>query len=60
MCISSIYLKYVALIGYLYLKGLDSKNSKNRQVKTSLSGFPIGKPGLFIKFIIKFEISHVS
>ena len=32
-----MYQKYVVLMGNLYLKGLDSKNSKNRQTKTSLS-----------------------
>ena len=42
--ISSIYLKYVVLLCSLYLKGPDSKNSRNRQANTLLSGFPMGKP----------------
>ena len=43
MIILSIYLKYVVLIGGLYLKGLDSKNVKNRQARTPVSVFPIGR-----------------
>ena len=38
--ISSIYLKCVVLLGSLYLKGPDSKNSRNTQASTPLSGFP--------------------
>ena len=48
MNISSIYLHYVVLMGNLYLKGLDSKNSKNRQARTPLSGFPIEKPAFYL------------
>ena len=44
MSISSIYLKYVVLLGSLYLKEPDSKNSKNTQTNTQLSGFCIGRP----------------
>ena len=40
----NIYLKYVQLLGILYLKGPDSKNSMNRQARTPLSGLPIGSP----------------
>ena len=40
--ISSIYLKYVVLLGSLYLKGPDSKNSRNRKANTPLGGFPWG------------------
>ena len=29
-------------MGNLYLKDPDSKNSKNKQAKTPLTGFPIG------------------
>ena len=48
-------------MGRLYSKGLGSKNCKNRQARAPLSGFPIGRPNyLFVKFIIKFGISHVS
>ena len=35
--ISLIYLKYVVLLGSLYSKGLDSKNSRNRQANNPLS-----------------------
>ena len=44
MSISSMYLKYEVLMRNLYLKGLDSKNSKNKQAKIPLSRFPIGRP----------------
>ena len=55
--ISSIYLKYVELLGSLYLKGPDSKNSRNRQANTLLSrGEGIF---LFVEFVVKFEVGHV-
>ena len=34
--ISSIYLKYVVLLGSWYLKGPDSKNSRNRLIPCSV------------------------
>ena len=51
--VSSIYLKYMKLIGSLYLKGLDSKNSRNKQPNTPLSGFPMGRPYfLFLEYVV--------
>ena len=39
-----MYVKLVALMGNLYLKGLNSKKSKNNQAKTTASGFPTERP----------------
>ena len=47
--ISSIYLKYVVLMGSLYLQVPDSKNSKYRHARTPLNGFSIGRPDFFLK-----------
>ena len=44
MSISSIYLEYVVLMSSLYLKEPDSKEFKNRQASTPLSGFPMWRP----------------
>lgn len=41
---SSMYLKYVQLLGSLYLKGPDSRNSRKRHARTPLSGLPMGNP----------------
>ena len=48
-------------MGNLYLKGPDSKNSKNRLARTLPSRFPEGRPDFFFwKFIIEFKISYDS
>ena len=56
--ISSIYLKYVVLLGSLYLKGPDSKSSRNRQTNTPLSGFPMVEAVFLFVKLIKIEVGH--
>ena len=46
--ISSIYLKYVVLLDSQYLKGLDSKNSRNYQTNSPLGGFTTGRPYFYL------------
>ena len=41
---SSMYLKYVQLLGSLYLKEPDSRNSRKRHARMPLSGLPMGHP----------------
>ena len=36
----------------MYLKGPDSKNSKNRQARTLLSRFPIGRPDFCLENLL--------
>ena len=61
MSMSSIYLEYIALMGNLYLKRPESKNSKKKSVKNTTkqaSHWETNFPS--IEFIIIFKISHVS